>query len=146
MSPGGGAGGKMKEPVRLPSPAYVVHRGVRILRVDYSECVTPQVKVEHMEAAMREIAKAEPLSVLMLSICRPPLCMETREAEKRLARHNAPYVKASAIVGMNEFQRTVLWTMIADRQGKVEVFGNETRALDWLAEQAELEIAPKGRK
>jgi hypothetical protein len=121
--------------VHLPSPCHVVHRGARILRVNFADCTTAQAKIDHMEISMRIIAMAEPLSILMLTKWGPPLCLATYEAVKRYARHNAPYVKASAVIGVNEFQRTVLWPLVADRAGKVEVFEEEMFALNWLAAQ-----------
>jgi len=119
--------------LRPLSPTYVFHRGVRILRVDYSECLTAQEKIDHMEVAMRIIAMAEPMSILMLTRWRPPVCREIHEPLRRYARHNAPYVKASAVVGLNEFQRMVLWPMVADRPDRVAAFEHETSALNWLA-------------
>ena len=127
-------------------PTHVFHRGVRILRVDYSECRTAEAKIDLMEIAMRLIAMEAPLSILMLTRWRPPMCREIHEPLTRYVRHNAPYVKASAVVGLNEFQRTVLWPMVADRSDRVAAFEHEISALNWLASHGEAADPGKSRR
>ena len=121
--------------MRKHKPEFIEHNGVRILRVDFSECEGVQAMLDLMDAAMPVIALELPLSILMLTRWGPPLCQVTYRATQKYAQHNARYVKASAIVGLNQLQRTVLWPMVAQRAGKVATFNDERAALDWLSSQ-----------
>lgn len=124
-----------EERVLRPVPEYVRHKGVRILRVDFSGCEGGDGQIALMKAAMGVIALEPPLSIRMISMCQPPLCQAIQEASRRYAQHNARYVRASAVVGLNAFQRAALWPMVAQRPGKVAVFDDGVSALDWLASQ-----------
>ena len=54
---------------------------------------------------------------------------------KELAAHNAPYVKASAVVGMGGLHRIAYQAVVLFSRRKIQVLDDERQALDWLAEQ-----------
>ena len=55
---------------------------------------------------------------------------------KELAAHNAPYVKASAVVGMSGLHRIAYQAVILFSKRNIKVFDQESEALDWLVTQA----------
>ena len=115
-------------------PAFIEHKGVRILRLDLSG-LSPHGLVEAMERAKPVIAAEPPRSVRFLTVWkRNRLNAQVADAVKQFALHNTPFVRASALVGMTAIQASIVLLAIK-RQGRrhLEVFEDEEAAKDWLA-------------
>jgi hypothetical protein len=114
-------------------PRFIQHRGVSILRLEFSHLSGPEM-VAAAEQVQRVIA-AEPLhSVRTLTILSARLTADGADALKRGALANGPYVRAGAVVA------TSFWKVIANdvqMHGREDImlFDDEASALDWLASQ-----------
>jgi hypothetical protein len=61
---------------------------------------------------------------------------EILQAMKELAVHNGPYLKASAIVGMNGLHRIAYQAVSVFSRRRVPAFDSEEAAMDYLVEEA----------
>jgi len=120
-------------PAPMFEPKFIDHRGVRILRLEFSNLSSPELVAAGGQA--RRIIAAEPLrSVRTLTLMSSRLTAEAADVLKQCALANRPYVRAAAVVA------TSFWKVIgADVQMRgredVELFDDEASALDWLASQ-----------
>jgi len=86
------------------APVFMNGEGRRILRLDYSG-LSPEQLEGAMKIAMRVIASEPPGSVRLLTIANAQLDAHSAESIKLYAAHNKPYIRASALVGANAFQK-----------------------------------------
>ncbi|HSU15447.1 STAS/SEC14 domain-containing protein [Longimicrobium sp.] len=115
---------------------FIDHGGHRILLLDYSNIRHPQEAVDAIHHSMREVAKHPPGSLRVLTNVRDARYnAAVLQALKELAAHNAPYVKASAIVGMSGLHRIAYQAVILFSRRKIQTFDTQEQALDWLAQQ-----------
>jgi len=113
------------------APVFIDHKGHRILRLDYSG-LSPDQLVGAMREAMRVVALQPPGSVRLLTIANALLDERSAEAIRRYARHNKPYVRASALVGPSPFQKVLLLSIKVQGRPELEAFDDEEKAKDWL--------------
>jgi len=115
---------------------YVLHKGRRILYVDYSGIRT----VEELETAARaatSMVQAEPPhSVLaLLDMTGVPFSLRIVRMLGEAAAANVDFVKARAVVGLPLAARPTVGA-VADFSGRpLEVFDDTGSALEWLAAQ-----------
>ena len=116
---------------------FAEHRGKRILILDYSGMKDPAQALAEIEHAKKVVATHPPSSLLVM-----PLVRDARynsavlQAMKEMASHNAPYVKASAVVGMGGLHRIAYQAVILFSRRNIQTFDQESAALDWLVSQA----------
>jgi hypothetical protein len=116
---------------------FIEHRGRRILLLDYSGTRDPQQAVAEIRRSMELIAQQPPRSLLVLTnVHDARYNAAVLQAMKELAAHNAPYVKASAVVGMSGLHRVAYQTVIFFTRRKIQTFDDQVQALDWLVQQA----------
>jgi hypothetical protein len=116
---------------------FIEHRGHRILHLDYSALRDPQEAIESMEQSKRVVATHPPRSLLVLTNVRDARYnAAVLQALKELAAHNAPYVKASAIIGMSGLHRIAYQAVILFSRRKIQMFDEQEQALDWLVSEA----------
>jgi hypothetical protein len=114
-------------------PRFIQHRGVSILRLEFSHLSGPEVVAAAVQ--VQRVIAAEPLhSVRTLTILSARLTADGADALKRGALANGPYVRAGAVVA------TSFWKVIANdvqMHGREDImlFDDEASALDWLASQ-----------
>ena len=115
---------------------FIEHRGKRILLLDYAGLRDTEETLREIGRS-REVVRAQPPgSLLVLTNVRDARYNSAViQAMKDLATHNAPYVKASAIVGMSGLHRIVYQTVVMMTRRKIQTFDTEAEALDWLASQ-----------
>jgi hypothetical protein len=115
---------------------FTEHRGKRILMLDYSGVQQADEALREIEHSKAVVASHPPKSLLVLTNVRDARYnTAVLQAMKELAAHNAPYVKASAVVGMGGLHRIAYQAIILFSRRKIQVFDDERQALDWLAEQ-----------
>lgn len=116
---------------------FVEHRGHRILVLDYSDIRDPEQALAAIEAGRRLVAAQPPRSLLLMTVVRGARYnAEVLGAMKNLAAHNAPFVKASAIVGMSPLHRAAYRTILLFTRRNIPAYETEQEAMDWLAAQA----------
>ena len=115
---------------------FIEHRGKRILLLDYSGVQDRREAVEIIRHSRSVVARHPPHSLRVLTNVRDARYnSEVLQAMKELAAHNAPYVKASAIIGMSGLHRIAYQMVILFTRRSIKTFDGEAEALDWLVEQ-----------
>jgi hypothetical protein len=116
---------------------FIQHAGHRILLLDYSDIQNGEEAVAAIKQS-KEVVATQPLgSLLVMTVVRGARYNTTVLQEmKELAAHNAPYVKASAVVGMAGLHRIAYQAVILFSRRKIQVFDTEAQALEWLVKQA----------
>ena len=115
---------------------FIDHKGKRILLLDYSGVRDPEESVREIQHSMRVVAAQPPRSLRVLTSVREARYnAAVLQALKELAAHNAPYVLASAVVGMSGLHRIAYQAVILFSKRKIKTFDRDDEALDWLAEQ-----------
>lgn len=115
---------------------FIEHKGRRILLLDYSGIRDPQEALREVKRSMELVARQPPGSLRVMTYVRDARYnAAVLQAMKELAAHNAPYVKASAVVGMSGLHRIAYQAVILFSKRNIKVFDDQAEALDWLASQ-----------
>jgi hypothetical protein len=115
---------------------FIEHRGKRILVLDYAGARDPDEAVASIHHSMEFIARQPPNSLVVMTLVRDARYnAAVLQAMKELAAHNAPYVKASAVVGMSGLHRIAYTAVLMFSKRNIKTFDAEEQALDWLATQ-----------
>jgi len=118
--------------LNIPVPLFSQHNGKKYLLLDYTG-LSPLAVVDYMERAKRIISAERPQSVRLLSIVPTHITQDVVAALKAFAAHNAPFVRASAIVGATPFQKAAIRLSIASAGREiVETFDDRQQAIEWL--------------
>jgi len=113
----------------------IQHQGKKILYLDFSG-LDKQGILDLCTEAKATVAKKPPKSLLTLSnFTGIHFDNESTKAVQDLAKHDEPYVKAGAVVGITGLLMVVYNTMMTLTGRKFEMFSDETKAKDWLAQQ-----------
>jgi hypothetical protein len=127
----------------LPGPAgpdlvagrvrFVMHRGKRVLSIDYSHCDVPQLKAVAEE--MHRVIAREPLnSVLTLTdVAGIGFDQESVEVLKSKVAANAPYVRRAAVIGISGLQRLIYEAVKLFTKRSIPNFSSREEALNYLA-------------
>ena len=116
----------------MAGAAFIDHRGVRILRVDYAGLAARELP-SALHATMKVIATQPRASVRVLTVVNAHFDAVAAEAIKAYSAHNAPYLRASALVGATHFRKVLLESLKLHGRKDLEAFETELEALDWLA-------------
>lgn len=119
-----------------PRTRMIEHRGQHILLLDYSDVMDTAEALSYI-AESKVIIAQQPLgSLRTLTYVRGSrYTAPVIDAMKDLVAHNAPYVKAAAVVGMNTLHRIIYRAVVAFSRRNIQVFEDIEEAKDWLAEQ-----------
>jgi hypothetical protein len=116
---------------------FIEHRGHRILVLDYHDIRDPAEALTLIEAGRQLVATQPPRSLLLMTIVRGARYnADVLQAMKNLAAHNAPFVKASAIVGLSALHRAAYRTVLLFTRRNIPAYDTEQEAMDWLVDQA----------
>ena len=116
---------------------FIEHQGHRILLLDYAGVRDPDEALRSIRESMDVVARQPPGSLLVMTVVRDARYnAAVLQGMKELAAHNAPYVKASAVVGMSGLHRIAYQAVILFSKRNIKVFDQEADALDWLVSQA----------
>jgi hypothetical protein len=116
----------------MDRPVFIDHGGKRILRVDYSGIGARDLPGA-LSAAMQVVAKEPRSSIRILTIVNEHFDAFAADAIKRYSAHNAPYLRASAIVGASPFRKVLMEGLKLQGRRELEAFDTEAEALAWLA-------------
>lgn len=114
---------------------FIEHRGQRILFIDFSELRADDI-LREMGTARDIIRSQPPNSVRALTDVRkaqysPPVM----DAMKEFTAGNAPFVRHSAVAGMERVHRVLYRAVLLFSRRSIEVFESLDQARDWLASQ-----------
>jgi len=124
-------------PAREPRCRFIEHRGKQILFHDLANIMNPQEGFPVVEASKAIMVKQPKESVLTLTwVEGSRFNREIVDALRDLVKHNKPYVKAGAIVGLSGLQKVVYITVTQLSGRRLPVFATVDEAKDWLVNQA----------
>jgi hypothetical protein len=114
---------------------FTTHEWRQILLIDWSHC-TPDEVINLIDEA-KEIIRSQPNSSLLIltDVTGAKYNMEVIEHLKEYTAGNKPYVKASAVVGLDGLQRTVYNAVTLFSKRKFTLFDDIEKAKEWLIAQ-----------
>jgi hypothetical protein len=115
---------------------FMEHRGQRILFIDFSGLHAADDILREMDVAREIIRSQPPASMRVLTDVRgarysPPVM----DAMKEFTAGNKPYVRHSAVAGMERVHRVLYRAVLLFSRRSIEIFDSNDAALDWLATQ-----------
>ena len=115
---------------------FIRHDGIELLWVDFSYVTSIEEIVRIMEEAKSLLATRPLGSVLTLTdTTETQFGGEINQAFKAYAAHNAPYVKAAALVGITPI-RKIIYNAVAFVSGRhIELCDDIESAKAWLVSQ-----------
>ena len=114
---------------------FIEHKWRRILLLDFSECTIDEA-LKTMEEAEKIIRSQPAGSLLILTdVTNARYNLEAVEKLKGFTRGNAPYVRASAVVGLDGIQKVIYRAVVMFSKRMFPVFEDREKAQDWLIEQ-----------
>ena len=116
---------------------FIPHEGKEILLIDFSHA-NPALFLSTMEEARGKIAAQPPGSVLTLTdVTGAQYDRTVADALKDYLAHNKPFVKAGAVVGLNELKR-ITFNFVNRVTGRsLKAFDRMDEAKAWLARSGE---------
>lgn len=112
---------------------FVEHKGQRIFSMDCTDASLEEMN-QIIEACAREVRSLPEKSVFTLIVAGgSSFSGATISRLKGLARDNAPYVKASAIVGVTGLYKIVFNAVSIFSKRRFHLFDTVDEALDFLA-------------
>ena len=114
---------------------FVTHKGKKILYFDLSSCKTSEIATVVAEAK-RAVASQPLASVLALTnVTETELSKDSSAIIKDFTAHNKPYIKASAVIGVEGLRKVIYNAAMAFSGRQISAFDTLDQAKDWLAAQ-----------
>jgi len=114
---------------------FIQHKGKQILHLNFTHA-KPMEVVEASKAAMSLIAKQPAKSLRTLTdVTDMNFDTASTQALKELARHNAPFVMAGAVVGITGLRQIIYNAVIKFSGRNLVVFDSPDQAKEWLTNQ-----------
>ena len=115
---------------------FIEHEGTRILLQDYSGIRDPEDALAEIRLSRDVVARQPHNSLRILTDVREARYnAAVLQALKEMAAHNAPFVRASALVGVGGLHRIAYQAVILFSKRNIRIFDTRDEALDWLATQ-----------
>lgn len=115
---------------------FIEHKGSPVLLLDYSGIRDPDEAVREIRRSMEFVARQPRSSLLVMTLVREARYnAAVLQATKEMAAHNAPYVRASAAVGLGGLHRIAYQAVILFSKRNIKTFDSEADALEWLVSQ-----------
>lgn len=117
---------------------FIEHRGHRILYQDFSDITDPTLALATIEQAIEFVERlpADGSLLILTNAHGSRYNTEVLDALKGLAKHNQPWVRASAVVTGSALHRVAVTAVRLFTGRTIEVFGDVEEAKDWLVEQS----------
>ncbi len=113
----------------------VSHAGKTLIYLDFSDCKVAELP-PIIEEAKRMIARQPKESALVLTnVTNTELSKDTSAIMKDFTLHNKPYVKASAVVGVEGLKKIIYNAVMAVSGRHISSFDTLEQAREWLASQ-----------
>ena len=114
---------------------FIKHNYRQILLLNFSCCSVDEAIQTIAEAS--EIIKSQPESSLLIltDVTGARYNLEVVEKLKQFTRDNTPYVRASAVVGLDGLKKVIYNAVIMFTRRKISVLDDIEQAKDWLIQQ-----------
>ena len=111
---------------------FIQHQWRQILIIDFSYCTVQEALVTMDEA--RKIIRIQPEETLLIltDVTEGKYNMDVIESLKEFTAGNKPYVKASAVVGLDGLKKAIYNMVVIFSKRKIPVFSDVQEAKDWL--------------
>lgn len=118
----------------MASASFVHHRGKQIFHIDFRGADIATARRIIREAGTAIQAQPPRSAAVLTDITDAHWDDTVKDELKQLAKANAPYVRASAIVGVTGI-RSIIFSAIARFSGReFKLFDSAEAARDWLAQ------------
>lgn len=115
---------------------FITHRGREILLYDFAGVDDVALGLRIVEGARSKILGQPPKSVrTLVTVKDSKFDTRTARAVQELARHNKPFVLASAVVGLSGLQRVILTAVMRATGRTFATFDDVEQAKNWLVAQ-----------
>jgi hypothetical protein len=112
---------------------FIRHKGTPVLLYDFAGVDDVDLGLRIVQAARPKILGHPPKSVrTLVTVQGSKFDTRIARAVQELARHNKPYVLASAIVGLSGLQRVILTAVMRATGRTFATFDDVEQAKDWL--------------
>jgi hypothetical protein len=119
----------------LDNITFIDHKGKKILFLNFSECSAADA-LKTISDAKPVIQACPPGSLLTLTdVSNTRFDSTTSEAIKEFARHNKPYVRAAAVVGITGLKKIIFDAVVKFSGRNITSFDTIEKAKDWLISQ-----------
>ena len=119
----------------MTNARFITHRGTQILFIDLAR-KSPSALLEAIREAQALIATQAPSSLLTLTdVEGSTYNREVADALKAYVAHNKPFVRAGAVVGLNDLKRVIFNFLNRVTGRSLKGFERLDEAKDWLAKQ-----------
>jgi hypothetical protein len=111
---------------------FIMHRGKRVLSIDYSHCDVALLKA--VSGEMHRVITRETLNsaLTLTDVTGTTFDQESVEFLKSKVAANAPYVKRAAIFGISGLQRLIYDAVKLFTKRSIPHFDSRAEALDYL--------------
>jgi hypothetical protein len=114
---------------------FIKHNWRQILLLDFSGCSVDEALKTIAEASEIIRSQAESSLLILTDVTNARYNLEVVEKLKDFTDANTPYVRASAVVGLDGLKKIVYNAVIMFSKRKINVFEDIEKAKDWLIEQ-----------
>ncbi len=114
---------------------FIEHKWRQILQLDFSYC-SPDEALSTMDEA-KKIIRAQPEDTLLIltDVTEGKYNMDVIESLKEFTMGNTPYVRASAVVGLDGLKKAIYNMIVMFSKRRFPVFKDTLSAKDWLITQ-----------
>lgn len=111
---------------------FIEHQGKKILHIDMSNCMETEV-LSIIEEAKKIILTLPEKSVLILTdVTHARYNAAVVTAMQEFTKINRPYVKASAVLGINAIKKIIFNKIMEFSERKLNAFDTADKAKEWL--------------
>ncbi len=115
---------------------WIEHKGRKIVFIDFSNTTIEGVNQAITEAKPIISSQAHGSVLCLVETHGTPFSMDVSALMKEFTMHNKPYMKMTALVGVDGLQKVILNAVIVfTRRHNLVVKSNRQEALDFLASQ-----------
>ena len=119
----------------MTNTRFITHKGVRIFFIDLAR-KSPAELLEAMREAQGIIAEQPHGALLTLTdVAESSYNREVADALKAYVAHNKPFVRAGAVVGLNDLKRVIFNFLNRVTGRSLKGFEQLDAAKEWLAKQ-----------
>ncbi len=116
---------------------WINHKGKRVLLIDFSNSGIDQINATIAQAKPL-IAREPPLSILCLvDTTGSKFDIKISKALQEFSAHNKPYMKMTALVGVEGLQKVIYFAVLTfTKRTNIVLKNSREEALDWLVSMA----------